>query len=155
MTQIMPMNAQQANAYLNWQYPEPYTFYNFPPSISRSELLNEILNGNSDYFSVLDKQDRLFGIYEYQFHNGIMEIGLGIRPEDTGKGYGEQFVKQCIAFGQQHYHYFSKITLEVASFNQRAIHLYQKMGFKKTSERDAHPFGIPTTFISMTLNNPT
>lgn len=79
MARIMKMTAQQANTYLNWQYPEPYTFYNFPPSISRSELLNELLASNSDYFSILDDDNQLFGIYEYQFHNGVMEIGLGIR----------------------------------------------------------------------------
>lgn len=152
MARIMKMTAQQANTYLNWQYPEPYTFYNFPPSISRSELLNELLASNSDYFSILDDDNQLFGIYEYQFHNGVMEIGLGIRPEDTGKGYGTQFVNQCIAFGQQHYHYFGKITLEVASFNKRAIYLYKKIGFRKVSERAAHPFGIPISFIKMTFN---
>lgn len=150
MTKIVNMTASQANTYLDWKYTEPYTFYNFPSSINRSDLLNEIFNGTSDYFSVLDENDKLFGIYEYQFHNGVMEIGLGIRPEDTGKGYGVPFVKQCLAFGQQHYHYFSKVMLEVASFNHRAIHLYTKLGFKKTSERDAQPFGIPVTFISMT-----
>lgn len=151
MARIMKMNAQQANTYLNWQYPEPYTFYNFPPSVSRSELLNELLMSNSDYFSILDENEQLFGIYEYQFHNVVREIGFGIRPEDTGKGYGEQFVQQCIAFGRQHYHYFGKVTLEVADFNERAIHLYNKMGFKKVSERAAKPFGMPVTFIKMTL----
>ncbi|AMV60350.1 Ribosomal-protein-alanine acetyltransferase [Pediococcus damnosus] len=149
MARIVKMTTQQANEYLDWQYSEPYTFYNFPTSVNRIDLLNELLAGISDYYAILDDADQLFGIYEYQFHNGILEIGLGIRPKDTGKGFGTQFVQQCLAFAQQHYHYFGKVTLEVASFNQRAIHLFHILGFNKTGEREGQSFGKPVTFVKM------
>lgn len=151
MAHIVKMTTQHAATYLDWRYPEPYTFYNFPVSVSRTELLNELSTSTNDYYAILDDHENLFGIYEYQFHNGILEIGFGIRPEDTGKGYDKQFVQQCIAFGQQRYHYFGKITLKVANFNDRAIYLLQQLGFKKTGEREARSFGTPVTFIQMAL----
>lgn len=59
-------------------------------------------------------------------------LGLVINPDLMDLGYGQD------AFFTMLHHYFldkdfKKITLKVARYNKRAIHLYKKAGFVKTS----------------------
>lgn len=150
-TRVIPMTRAQAHTYLQWVYPEPYTFYNTPPS-AYPESLDEIFAPNGmDYFSVLDAGDALFGIFEYSFAQGWMELGLGIRPEDTSKGLGAAFVGECIRFGRAWYGFDGPLFLRVADFNARAIGLYQKLGFVTARREPALCFGAPVTFLRMEL----
>ncbi len=148
---IEPMNRDYALEYTKWEYASPYEFYNTPPS-GIGETMDEILGDSGmDYYSVLDEDGSLFGMYEYSFHGKIMEIGLGIRPELCGQGYGKDFVRQCISFGREKYAYTDVIRLMVADFNTRAIHLYRSVGFVETDRINKVSFGKPVTFIVMEL----
>lgn len=100
---IEPMNLNHAQEYTQWKYASPYEFYNIPPS-GIEETMDEILGDNGmDYYSVLDEDDVLFGMYSYSYQDKIMEIGLGIRPERCGQGSGKCFLRQCISFGREKY----------------------------------------------------
>lgn len=148
---IVKMSKDHAASYLNWKYEKPYEFYNTPLH-ARDEAYAEIFDDNGvDFFSVLDEKEDLFGIYEYSFSKGIMEIGFGIRPQSTGKGYGKCFVKECMNFGRRYYNYDGKITLRVADFNERAIYLYKSIGFIEVGFENTESFGTPATFIKMEL----
>lgn len=145
---IMPMNRAQAEEYVHWIYGEPYTFYNIPEE-GIEETYKEIFSDPANhYFSVL-KNGRLFGIFEYTVTENGFEIGLGICPKETGKGNGKAFVSNCLAFGRKHFHYQGIITLDVADFNQRAIHLYKQFGFSETGREARLSFGKPVMFIKM------
>lgn len=150
---IVEMNKIQAYTYINWKYEHPYEFYNIPEE-GVEETITEIFeDNNSYYFSVLDSDDKLFGIYEYTFKSNFMEIGLGIRPEDTGKGLGLEFIKECINFGRNNFLYKGDICLRVADFNERAINVYKKLGFFEFDKEYNVSFGKPVTFICMKLIN--
>jgi len=57
-------------------------------------------------------------------------IGIAIhRPEDWDKGYGTEAMQMLIDFGWQHLN-LRRIELSVHSFNPRARHMYEKLGFK-------------------------
>lgn len=147
---IERMNYAEALEYTAWQYAPPYTFYNIPAE-AQEETLGEIFAeaGAGQYYAVLDDSGELFGMYEYSFSNGTMEIGLGIAPQHCGQGNGVEFVEQCIAFGRKNYAYTGPVSLMVADFNTRAIHLYKKIGFAKTGVHQTTSFGIPVTFVKM------
>lgn len=148
---IEPMSRDHASEYIGWEYASPYEFYNIPLSCF-DEAMDEISGDNGmDYYSVLDEDAVLFGMFEFSFPDGIMEIGLGIRPECCGKGNGRNFVKKCISFGREKYAYSGKIRLTVADFNSRAIHLYRSVGFCETERRISLSFGSPVTFVVMEL----
>ncbi|GEB77396.1 GNAT family N-acetyltransferase [Sporolactobacillus inulinus] len=147
---IVPMNRQYADEYLHWQYKEPYTFYNIPPE-GIEETDHEIFDDPSiHYFSVL-KDGRLFGIYSYVEIEDGLEIGLGICPEETGKGNGKRFVSECLEFGRNYFNYQGTFTLDVVEFNRRAIHLYKQLGFIETGGASRLSFGKSVTFIKMEL----
>lgn len=147
---IMPMTHAQANEYVHWHYKKPYTFYNIPPEGIEETYRDIFTNPNTHYFSVI-KNDRLYGIYQYSLLSHRFEIGLGICPEETGRGNGRAFVVDCIAFGRKQFDYQGPICLEVADFNKRATHVYREVGFVERGREQRLSFGRPAYFITMEL----
>ena len=79
----------------------------------------------------------------------VAEIGLGLRPDLTGRGLGECFVRACLRFasaalGAQSY------TLAVAAFNRRAITVYERAGFQEAGRFEHFTNGGLHAFIRMT-----
>ena len=64
-----------------------------------------------------------------KINNGTVDIGLGMRPNITGNGFGLQFVNAGLAFSKEKYG-CKYITLSVATFNERAIKVYKRAGFE-------------------------
>lgn len=58
-----------------------------------------------------------------------IDIGIGMRPDLTGKGLGSSFLTTILMEIEVLFP-STPIRLTVASFNQRAIHLYEKLGFR-------------------------
>ena len=61
-------------------------------------------------------------------HRG--EFAISVKQSQWGKGIGSQLIEQVLEFAKETAH-VEIISLEVRSDNRRAIHLYQKYGFKK------------------------
>ena len=79
----------------------------------------------------------------------VAEIGLGLRPDLTGRGLGESFLRACLHFasavlGAQSY------TLAVAAFNRRAITVYERAGFQEVERFQHFTNGARHPFIRMT-----
>ena len=64
-----------------------------------------------------------------KMNNGTVDIGLGMRPDITGNGFGLQFVNAGLAFSEEKYG-CNYITLSVVKFNERAIKVYKRAGFE-------------------------
>ena len=61
----------------------------------------------------------------------MLEYGLGIRPDLTGRGLGLEFVRAGLEFGRERFRP-GRIVLAVAAFNERAIAVYERAGFAET-----------------------
>jgi [ribosomal protein S18]-alanine N-acetyltransferase len=139
---ICKMNMFYAADILGWKYEEPYDFYN---NELTEEALRELLNGS--YHAVVSEENQLIGFYctgrsaqvpagdqFHAYHNGdYVDIGLGMRPELTGKRLGFAFCS-FIIHTIQSFQGNKPLRLTVAKFNQRAIHLYKKHGFTRQKE---------------------
>ena len=147
---IREMNEIYATDILNWKYEEPYDFYN---NDLCDESLKEFLE--SPYYSIFNDKEELVGFYctgtaaqvpkgrDYgAYLDECIDVGIGMKPELTGKGYGSEFFSFILNQLQQENH--SPLRLTVATFNTRAIHLYEKLGFNKVME-----FTASTEFITM------
>lgn len=55
--------------------------------------------------------------------------GLAIDPALSGKGLGEEMLREIISLAKEKG--FKRIELSVATINERAIRLYEKVGFEK------------------------
>ncbi|WP_415816797.1 GNAT family N-acetyltransferase [Mesobacillus thioparans] len=121
---------------LNWKYDSPYDLYNNEVC---DESINELMYGG--YRAVVDREDALIGFYctgpsaqvpagrgAGMYPGQAIDIGLGMKPEITGNGYGYTFFTFVLKEleGREQIHMFR---LTVAAFNKRAIKLYEKMGF--------------------------
>jgi [ribosomal protein S18]-alanine N-acetyltransferase len=120
---------QAENIALNWHYDGEYSFYDM---VADEEDLAEFLNpeerGNSTF--AVTKENELVAFFSFsQVADRTFDIGLGMRPDLTGKGNGIEFLRAGINFIQSEFKP-DKITLSVATFNLRAIKLYRKIGFK-------------------------
>ena len=124
------MDEAYAQAIANWHYEGVYAFYDMDQD---AEDLEELLNPHSwadTYYAVVDEGNELIGFFCFdQEEIGVVTIGLGLRPDHTGQGLGQAFVEAGLDFAKER---FAPTTfrLNVATFNKRAIRVYERLGFQ-------------------------
>ncbi|WP_353947610.1 GNAT family N-acetyltransferase [Sporolactobacillus sp. Y61] len=128
--QFQVMNQQQAEeiAY-NWHYEGIYAFYDMesdPEDLA--EFIDSEKRGESCY-AVIENQTLIGFLSVSRVDTTTVEIGLGMKPELTGHGQGLSFVQACIEWTRKQ-HAPKTIMLSVATFNQRAVKVYEKAGFQ-------------------------
>lgn len=149
MYRIKEMSLNEAKEYLHWHYEKPYEFYNTPKEYYE-ESLNEIFSSEEKFYAVY-KNDVYFGIFSFREEDNKLELGLGIKPEECGKGYGEEFVLAGIKFIRETLNFPGKIWLRVKDSNERALKVYEKTHFKKVDEKLALSYGTLVNFIHLEL----
>ncbi|WP_409273240.1 GNAT family N-acetyltransferase [Neobacillus sp. SCS-31] len=149
------MSEHYASQIVCWNYEPPYDFYN---SSASPEGIKELME--QPYYAVLDPYGELIGFFCIgesaqvpagkkfgAYLEGFIDIGLGMKPELTGKGLGFTFFSRILD-----YVYCSvpgiPLRLTVASFNERAVGLYRKAGFEELMRF----YRGPVEFIVMTKN---
>ena len=135
---LKPITPRDARAISRWRYGGPYSIYNGDPASVDSLLRPRLL-----YHSVYDEggdlvgyfcfgedarvsAGRRLGVYEREV---ALDIGLGMRPDLTGRSLGEEFVQAGLRFALEAYSPLA-FRLSVASFNRRAIRVYERAGFE-------------------------
>lgn len=156
---IQQMNYEHAKQISKWTYKEPYSIYSM---VESEECINEFLNGS--YFSVLDNTNKIMGYFcfgdsakvpagnKYGAYDlkEFIDIGLGIKPDLCGQGVGYDFFKEGLEFAENKFG-AQKFRLTVAAFNERAIKVYAKCGFKKINSFERISEFGNTKFIVMNL----
>ena len=128
------MTVEQAAEVAGWRYPPPYDFYNADADPGDLELL---LAAGPEYFAALDPAVGLIGFAELvEKSPGVVEVGLGLRPDLTGVGWGLGFLLAVLEFAGRRFAP-REFCLAVAAFNVRAIRVYERAGFREI-ERFLH-----------------
>ena len=130
---------------LEWHYPPPYDFYDpgdDPPL-------------NPERFRVTYGEDGRVEAFWYFDHPepGVVEIGIGLRPDLCGRGFGERCMRDELEYARREWspHAFR---LHVASWNGRAIALYERLGFREVGERHVRTFEKFGEHEFMTMERP-
>lgn len=144
---IQPMSQESAEEIAKWCYPAPYDFYDMAAD---EEDLTELLSATSrknTYYEVI-RNGALFGFACFYPEKEQLEIGLGMKPNQTGQGLGVVFYQAIEDFARSQFdcHTFC---LSVASFNQRALKLYQKVGYTKVADYHQSTNGGYYPFIKL------
>ena len=105
-----------------WRYEAPYEFYD----VDQDPVLNP-----ERYYGAIGEDGTLAGFYYFEEKGDAVEIGLGLRPDLTGRGLGSEFFGLGLNFARGHFG-AAKIILNVAAFNERAIKVYERAGFRET-----------------------
>ena len=152
---IHPMDSVCASEIMQWAYDGPYSRYNLG-----SGDMDELLNGS--YFAAFDHLDKLIGFFcfgmaaqvpagnrlGHYYEDSLLDIGLGMAPPLCGQGRGLAFLREGMEWA---YHKFRPkgFRLTVASFNHRAILVYERAGFEKASLFECDTGGQVTEFWVM------
>jgi [ribosomal protein S18]-alanine N-acetyltransferase len=147
---IDAMTESDAHAVAGWRYSGPYAFYNwstFPDDVQ--ELLDPVGWGTV-FFVARDRCDGLVGYFDFhpagRSDAGSLDVGLGMRPDLTGRGRGRQFVASGLSFAAERFRP-RRFVLRVATFNVRAIRVYEAVGFQRIGLEPGPVAGI--RFLSM------
>jgi len=128
---IARMTQAEAETIAEWSYEEPYDFYDWRADESDlAELLDPARRGDG-YFSAHDATGELIGFFGFGREGDVVGVGVGLRPDLTGRGLGLSFVEEGLAFAREQFAP-ARFRLSVAAFNERAIKVYERAGFVVT-----------------------
>ena len=152
------MDTEYVDFYLeNVNNPEIYQYIStFPARIyTREEEIEWVENNKHLYsFTVIDKETgELIGNAGYhEIENEVGELGIWIAIKHQNNHYGREILMRLIEYGYQELH-LKRITLKFHENNERAVHLYEKIGFYKSGRPKNIKDGIgnPTRSLNMTL----
>jgi len=133
---ISPLYEENARVITTWRYPEPYDLYDL-----NADDLSGFLNPEYRYHQVLDRNGSLIGYCCFgldarvpggkypQNEPEYLDIGVGMKPSYTGQGRGADFVRAILDYGAEGYQP-EMFRVTIASFNQRSLKTFQRLGFK-------------------------
>lgn len=132
-----PMDAAGARIVAGWQYEAPYDLYSHDV-----DKVEETVRYYSDpvhhYYTARSAEGELLGFFcfgqEARVPGGnyegsdVVDVGIGLRPDLTGRGMGHAFIAAVIGFARRQ---FSPRYLRatVADFNKRSRRAFEKHGF--------------------------
>lgn len=135
---IVPMTKEFAAEIQRWRYDCPFAFYN-----NREEFwaynIDAMLDGH--HIAFLEPSGKLAGYFGFgedgripTVEKGVyaeprLDISLGMRPDLCGQGNGLAFVQQGIRYAKETLGE-ERLRLSVAVFNDRAVRVYQRAGFR-------------------------
>lgn len=151
MFRFYPMDEPYARAILEWQYEAPYDVYNLDPGDEAA--VQAFLDPEYGYYAVVDERGDLvafccFGA-DAQVPGGLydapaLDVGLGVRPDLTGRGRGHAYVDAVLDFARRTYAP-PAFRVTIAAFNQRALRVWEQAGFRP--DQAFHRSGDGTPFV--------
>ncbi|WP_337102791.1 GNAT family N-acetyltransferase [Paenibacillus sp. YIM B09110] len=144
---IQPLAHAEAEQICNWRYDGEYSFYDIADSPG---VISELTDGS--YYSVKTADEgELIGFFCLGPHaqvpggqiaglyggDGIIDIGIGLRPDLVGQGRGSAFLAAVTDYTVGTFRP-RRLRLSVATFNRRAIALYTKAGYRRLAAFDSY-----------------
>ena len=132
-----PLDKTSAQTILNWQYEPPFDTYNLA-SPDPEDTLQYLLEPQNAFYSIYGQNGDLEAFCSFgpdgQVSGGdysapALDIGLGVRPDLTGRGLGSQYVNAVIDFAHRTYSP-DRLRVTIAAFNSRAMRVWEKAGFQ-------------------------
>ncbi len=156
---ITPLEESHARDILGWRYPTPYDFYDPPADDQTERYVRAFLEPDLQFHAVLDGDNDFIGFCSFgldgqvpggDYSEDALDIGVGMKPELTGQGRGFDFFHAILSHAQDSMSP-QRVRLTVASFNRRALRLYERFGFERYTEFADSQYKVP--YIILTLDN--
>jgi [ribosomal protein S18]-alanine N-acetyltransferase len=136
-----PLDESSALAIAGWEYDPPYDPYNFQPEEIRNEIryLSDPANGA---YGIRTGSGELIGFCSFgkdaqvpggNYTADALDIGLGLRPDMTGRGNGPAVIGEVLEFVERKFHP-EGFRVTIASFNSRARKAWEKAGFTEAAK---------------------
>lgn len=146
---IQSLNEANAREMAGWHYDAPYDFYNLNPN-EIEQNVHYFLDPQNNFYGIFEKQEELIGYCSFgedgqvpggDYSTPGLDIGMGIRPDLTGQRRGSCYVEAVLDFARQTFAPpFIRVT--VAAFNQRALRVWYKAGFRAVKTFEHQTQGV-------------
>jgi RimJ/RimL family protein N-acetyltransferase len=159
--QFRPMTEPDARLVSAWRYPQPYSAYNGDPN--NPAVIAYLIDPGNQIYTAIDENDQVVGFFSFgrdaQVPGGLdlveqadpttLDVGLGMRPDLTGRGLGREFLESGLAFARQTFAP-ARFRLAVLSWNERAIRVYERAGFQLVRTFSGHWSDATRSFLLYT-----
>ncbi len=135
--EIRPVEEPDIREFITWRYEPPYDGYNI--SGDAEELVTYFMLASVDCHA-LTEGDELIGFCTFgadaqvpggDYFQNRLDIGLGVRPDLTGRGHGASFVAVVVDHALTKH---PSLRVTIARQNRRAIRVWEANGFHQTQE---------------------
>lgn len=132
-------NETYADEVETWHYEPPWDFYDLASDPGdAAEMRDPAQSGK--YRAVLDEKGLLEAFWYFARHGDTVDVGIGLRPDLTGEGRGEGFLRAELDYASERWQP-ETFRLFVAAWNERAIRLYRRLGFREV-DRETRRFEL-------------
>jgi len=125
-----------ASEVAGWRYEPPYDFYDLASDPADEAAMRDPARAGHCR-AVLGESDRLEAFWYFDWHGDVVEVGIGLRPDLTGRQLGESFLRAQLDYAS-HSWQPERFRLFVAAWNERAIRLYERLGFYEVAREARH-----------------
>jgi len=131
---IVPLSEAHARAIAEWRYEFPYEWYDTASDPRRIELFANPAR-REGLRAVVDDEGELIGFFNFVRDGSEVRVGLGIRPDLTGRGLGAEFIEAGLSYAKEEWSP-RKFRLWVAWWNERALRAYRRAGFREVRQNE-------------------
>lgn len=132
--ELRPLTAEQGEEMAQWRYPGPWAIYDVTGPLDPAEGFWAVLDegGQVAGFACFGTEARVPGLAE---RPGVLDVGVGMRPELTGQGNGRAFAEAVLAHGHS-VSGIDRLRAVVQEWNARSRRLLRGLGFVETGTHD-------------------
>ena len=130
--ELRPLTAEQGEVMAQWRYPGPWAIYDVTGPLDPAEGFWSVLDENGDVagYACFGLEARVPGLAE---RVGVLDVGVGMRPELTGQGRGRDFAEAVLAHGAA-ISGIGRLRAVVQEWNARSRRLLTGLGFVETGQ---------------------
>ena len=129
-----------ASEVAGWRYDPPYDFCDLASDPADEAAMRDPSQGDHYRAVIAGEAERLDAFWYFDWRGDVVEVGIGLRPELTGRGRGESFLSAQLAYAAGNWHP-AAFRLFVAAWNERTIRLYERFGFREVG-RETRSFEL-------------
>ncbi len=131
-----PLTRSDAVELMSWRYPAPYDFYNMA-----DEEPDGFFDPASPHWSVRDSAGEMVGFIGIgvectvpggDYSQPAIDIGIGLRPERTGRGLGKAIIARFINDIVVPEFHPPLLRATIAAFNQRSLRTFLGLDFHES-----------------------
>lgn len=134
---LRPFTIDDIWIFTKWRYEPPYEIYHFPHP-PKPEEIEEWLDPQIAGHGMWNNAGEMVAFCTFgldgqvsggDYSAAALDIGMGVRPDHTGRGLGRSVAQSVIDFAQRTFDP-PMLRVTIATFNQRAMRVWLGHGFE-------------------------
>ena len=126
---VVELTDRHALEIATWRYEFPYEWYDTSTDPRRVELFVDPTR-REGLRAIVDGDGALVGFFNFVPERDEVRLGLGMRPDLTGRGLAQPFIQAGLDYAQREWQP-KRFRLWVARWNERALRAYRRAGFRE------------------------